>query len=222
MAYPSAASLLKVYRNFKALEPTAWLQIVRFYERNEEEIQQLDFDQYFDCLLTYSEALFQSGQSAKHLVMSDEVIRQIFQKNLTTWRGEDVFAQTLFRKAASHFNLDEISRAEHVLRELIKIRPYDKNPQKLLFRCFRKKKPSFLKKSRVLALLFFLVAVPGIAVDLFIVRPFFPIYERLAEFVWWSFFGLGWLALVIGDGWNYLHARRQVGQIVRAARLKKK
>lgn len=222
MAYQSAATLLKVYRSFKALEPTAWLPIVRFYERHEDDIRQLDFDQYFDCLLAYTEALFQSGQSAKHLVMSDEVIRQIFAENLTTWRGNDVFAQTLFRKAASHFNLDEMGRAEHVLHELIKIRPYDKNPQTLLFRCFRSQKPAFLKKSRALALLFFLVAVPGIAVDLFIVRPFFPIYERPAEFVWWSFFGLGGLALVVGDGWNYIHARRKVWRIIGEARLKKR
>jgi hypothetical protein len=221
MAFESTTSL-KIYRSFKAIDPMAWGRLVRYYERYEDDIAKLDFEEYFDCLQTYTGALFESGQSSKHLVMAEAVIRAIFDKNVRTWHGEDVFATVLFQKAASHFNLDEHARAEHILRELLKMRPDHELAEKLLFRCFRAEKPAFLHKTRVWAMCFFLLAVPIIAFDIVIVRPFFSNFETTLQIIWWSLFAGGWVVLAWGDGWNYLRAKQQVRQIVQDARLKKR
>lgn len=221
MAFDSPVSL-KIYRNFKAIEPTEWLRVVRYYERHEAAIRSLDFDEHFDCLKTYTEALFHSGQSAKHLVMSDVLIGEIFEKNVRAWHGEDVFAQTLFQKAASHYNLDELARSEHVLRELLKIRPNYPLADALLFRVFRAKKAVYLKKTRAVALVFFLAAVPVIAFQLFVVRNFHPELNSVFTKIWCGFLALGWVALIVGDGWVYWSAWRQVRQFVDESRLKKR
>ena len=221
MAFDSPVSL-KIYRNFKAIEPTDWPRVVRYFERHEVAIRDLGFDEYFDCLRGYTEALFHSGQSAKHLVMSEALIQEIFGKNVRAWHGEDVFAQALFQKAASHYNLDELARSEHVLRELLKICPDYPLAAALLFRVFRAKKSVFLKKTRGAALVLFLLAVPLIAVQLFVVRPFYPDFNLIFSWIWWVSFAFGWVALALGDGWQYWSAKRQVRQIVRESRLKKR
>jgi hypothetical protein len=220
MAFESTTSL-KIYRSFKAIDPLAWGRLVRYYERHEDDIAKLDFEEYFDCLHTYTGALFESGQSSKHLVMAEAVIRAIFDQNVRTWHGEDVFSTTLFQKAASHFNLDEHARAEHVLRELLKIRPDHDLAQKLLFRCFRTEKPAFLRKTRVWAMCCFLLAVPIIACEI-LLGSFYPNFETTFQVIWWSLFAFGWASLAWGDGWNYLRAKQQVRQIVQDARLKKR
>ncbi len=221
MSFDSPVSL-KIYRNFKAIEPANWQRVVRYFERHEAAIGDLGFDEYFDCLRTYTEALFHSGQSAKHLVMSDVLIGEVFAKNVRAWRGEDVFSQALFQKAASHYNLDEQARAEHVLRELLKISPDHKLATALLFRVFRAKKSRFLKKTRIAAMIFFLLAVPIIAFQLTVVRQFHPELNPVFSYFWWSSFALGWASLAIGDGWNFWGAKRKVRHFLRESRLNKR
>ena len=67
----------------------------------------------------------------------------------------------------------------------------------------------------------FLLAVPIIAVEIFVVRPFFPIYDQAAELIWWSLFAVGWLFLAAGDGLHFLKTRREIREILRSARAKK-
>ncbi len=212
---------LKTYRNFKAIEPRDWPRIVRYYERHERAIHDLSPDEFFDCLRTYTEALFHSGQSAKHLVMSDALIREIFSQNIRAWHGDDVFEQVLFQKAASHFNLDEHGRAEHVLRELLKLRPGHQLAKRLLFRVFWAQKPAFLKKTRVAAMFCFLLAVPVIVFQILFERPYWPEAVDALGYFWWACFAAGWLALAAGDGWHWWVSKRKVRHLALAASLKK-
>jgi hypothetical protein len=61
----------QLYRNFRAIEPTEYRRVVRFFEKYEKNILQLDFDEYFDTVFVYNNALFEIGEYRKHILMSD-------------------------------------------------------------------------------------------------------------------------------------------------------
>ena len=91
MAYIDPKYYAKVYRDFRALDPNAHREIVRYYEKEEKTILGLPFDEFFDCvfpavheLLDFVESLvivdgfFLFGQDhfaeSFPLVLSDRVL----------------------------------------------------------------------------------------------------------------------------------------------------
>lgn len=170
---------LKLYRNFKALEVNDFYGIVRYYERFEDAIRTLDFDEYFDCTLAYANALFETGNYGKHIVMSDHLLELLILHNIETWGGEDWYAKTLFRKAASLYQLQQYPKAEHILRELLKLNPSDRMTLRFLISCLLRQRPSWLHRLRAAAILLTLCAALIVALELFVVKPFFPDWYQL-------------------------------------------
>ena len=68
MHYPKSTYHSKVFRNFKEIEREDYHNVIRYYEANEEEIGQLDFEEYFELLLAYIHALFRLEKYQKHLL----------------------------------------------------------------------------------------------------------------------------------------------------------
>lgn len=167
------ANRLRLYRNFKAIDANDFYGIVRFYEQFEDGIQALDFEEYLDCTLAYTNALFETGGHGKHLVMCDHLLEIIIMQNIENWGGEDLYAKTLFRKAASLYQLQEYPKAEYVLRELVKIHPADPLPCRFLEKCLLRQKPAWLMKTRAACVGLSLLAAAVIALELFVVKPFF-------------------------------------------------
>ena len=114
---------LKIYRNFKSIEAADYHGIARYYERFEQDIHQLDFDEYFDCLASYTQALYEIGDYRKHLVMCDFLLETIIIQNVESWGGEDLYTKTLLAKATSQYFEQEYKSAERILKELVKIAP---------------------------------------------------------------------------------------------------
>lgn len=164
---------LRLYREFKAIAADDSHGIVRYYEQFEEGIQTFDFEEYLDCTLAYANALFETGNHGKHLVMCDHLLEIVIMQNIETWGGEDLYERLLFKKAASLFQLHEYPKAEHVLRELVKIYPHEKVPPRFLEKCLLRQKPAWLTKTRAACVGFSLLAAVVIAVELFVVEPFF-------------------------------------------------
>lgn len=179
MAYLPAYRL-KLYRNFKALGATDYHGIVQYYEQYEEAIGTLEKEEYFDCTLAYTEALFAIGNYGQHVVMSDHLLELVIMGNIRTWGGEDIYAKLLFKKAAALYQQEDYSRSEHILRELIKLHPRDRLPVRFLRSCLLRQKPSWLTKTRGLAIVLVFLAAAVIALELFVVRPFFPDYYEHA------------------------------------------
>ena len=173
------ANRLRLYRNFKAIEANDFHGLVRYYERFEDGIGVLDFDEWLDCTLAYTDALFETGNNGKHLVMCDHLLETLIMHNVGNWGGEDLFARTLFKKAASLFQLQEYAKAEHVLRELIKIYPDERVTIHFLQRCLLRQRPAWLFRTRAIAVGILLFTALLIAAELFVVHPFFEAH------VWW-------------------------------------
>jgi hypothetical protein len=171
---------LKVYRNFKALSPNDSYGIVRYYERHEDGLRSLDFEEFFECTLCYTNALFDTTDYRRHLVMCDYLIEVVIMENVETWSGDDIFQHLLYKKALSLYYLHEYKQAAHVLCELLKIHPYHSAARKMLRRSLLRQKPQWLIQFRAAAVALLLVAAVIIGLERVVVGPFFPAWYARA------------------------------------------
>lgn len=194
---------LKLYRNFKAIEAADYLGLVRYYERFEDDIRALYFEEYFDCTVTYANALFETGAFGKYLVMADHLLETVIMQNIETWGGEDIYAQLLFKKSAALYNLMRYTEAEHILRELVKLDPWARLPLRFLRTCLWRQKPAWVARARAASLCLLLLAALLVAGAIFAVRPYFPEWLAAAKSIYIVVFAAG--TLVLG-GSETLHA----------------
>ncbi|MBK8555907.1 MAG: hypothetical protein IPL65_09115 [Lewinellaceae bacterium] len=194
---------LQIYRGFKALDTQDHYGIVRFYERNENGINTLYFEEYFDCTLCYTEALFQTAEFGKHIVMCDYLLQVILNEDVEAWGGDALYRRVLLRKAQSLFHNREYQRSEHILRELIKINPFDKVARRFLQSCLLSQKPGWLTHTRASMLVMVFLAALTVAAEMFVIRPFYTDYYQTALWVHNSLLGLGLFIMLFGEGLHW-------------------
>lgn len=210
-----------IYRNFRAIDGSEYRRLVRYYERHEKSILLLDFEEYFDLLVTYTKALFETSEYRKHLLMADAVIKTSILQNITYVRGEEVYRSTLFQKAASHYNLNEFSKAAHILEELIKMNPYDPLSIRFLGRVLRDDKPTFIRHTRAVSIFLFLLSALIICIEVLIVKHFYATYDPLIELTRNSIFGLGVLTMVSAELSHRWQVHVHVNELVSSIKTKK-
>ncbi len=199
MSYFQSTYRSKVYRDFKEIESNAFRQIIRFFEKHEKMINRLEFEEYFELLTAYTDALFEIGAYQKHILMADIVIENSITLNIQWYKGEDIFYLTLFKKAASYFNLHEYDKTEHILKELIKISPEDKETASFLKRCLRRKGSKSLSIARALSIFLFLITALIICFEVLLVRPFYEMHADKVETSRIGTFLAGFVVLIAGD-----------------------
>lgn len=215
------ANRLRLYRNFKSLDADDYHGIVRFYEHYEDGIRALDFDEYFDCTLAYANALFETGNHGQHLVMCDHLLELVIMQNVETWGGADIYELLLFKKSASLFQMQKYGKAEYVLRELVKIYPDDRLPRRFLEKCLLRQKPPWLMKTRAAFVGLTLLAAGVIAVEFFVVEPFFSGWLRGFRVAHNVLLFIGISSLAVGDGLHAWRCRRAVKRLVGKGRKRK-
>ncbi len=221
MAY-LPAHRLKLYRNFKAIDTADYHGIVRYYERFEDAIGSLDTEEYFDCTLAYTTALFEIGNYGQHVVMCDHLLEVVIMQNIESWGGEDIYAHLLFRKSAALYQLREFARSEHVLRELLKLHPWNRAAMRLLRACLLRQKPAWLIRVRATAIALTFLAAAAIAVELFVVRPFFLDYYESSMVVHNVLLASAVLLIAGGECSLYWQCDRNVCHFARSMRARKK
>jgi tetratricopeptide (TPR) repeat protein len=212
---------LKLYRNFKAIEAEDVHNIVRYYEQFENEIQHLEFDEYFDCTVAYTYALFEINSYRKHIVMADHVLETIIMQNIESWGGENIYNNILYKKAHALYHLENYTAATHILKELIKISPWEKKPIKLLAACYHKQKPTWLSNTRSIAVCLFLSSAFVIAVEIFL-KPFYPEYLDKIQTFHIGLFVLGIGVLAGGEFWHHWKGLRASGAFASMRRSSKR
>ncbi|MBK6947183.1 MAG: hypothetical protein IPH16_03045 [Haliscomenobacter sp.] len=201
MRYPSSKYHSRIYRDFKGLAGKDYRSQIRYYEKWEAEILQLEFEEYLDLVIDYTNALFETGAYRKHLLMADVVIELAILQNIRTYHEEDLYRKFLFRKAASLYNLMDYRAAEHILRELIKMDPKEEDCLRFFEKCRRKHYPDLLNQFRAASIFFLLLAAFGVALEVLMVRPFYGMYVSLMASSRNTLFVLGVLAMVAGHGY---------------------
>jgi tetratricopeptide (TPR) repeat protein len=176
-------------------------RIVRFYDRYEGKILKLDFDEYFEMVILYTNALFETGEYQKHLLMADVVIETSILQNIPVFGNLEIYHATLFKKAASFYNLKRYPEAIHILKELIKMNPKEVDNIKFLEKCFQKVHSKVLKNCKAIGMFLLLVTVFVIMSEILIIRHWYPNHTHQFEISRNTLFVAGLLALCSG----YLH-----------------
>lgn len=212
----------QLYRNFRAIEAGEYRKLVYFYERNAKEIAQLEFPEYFELLVTYTNALFEIAAYQTHLKMADMVIEISFMENITEIRGQEILRPTLFQKAASYYNLADYPKAIYVLSELIKIDPNDQEVARFMERTLRKNRPQLIGHTRAVAIFLFLATALIISIEALIIRNFYPQYAPSVEWARNGLFILGILVLLGGELVHQIRAKSNVLGLIKSAKKAKK
>lgn len=185
-----------IYRDFCAIAPEDYPSMIHFYEDHETGIRQLEFSEYFEILAAYTYALYGINEHHKHIVMSDMLIAEAIDNNVEKHEGEDIFYNTLLRKAVSCNLLMRYSDAEHILTELIKMKPENAYAVRELRRCLLRQAPKYLKKARATAVILFLASAVIIFAELIFIRHLMPLYTPYFEYTRIGLFLAGILLLI--------------------------
>jgi hypothetical protein len=211
----------QTFRAFTELDPNAHRAMLRFFERNREEIDALDFEEYFVLLAAYTNALFETGDHRRHLVYAKELVEQSIVHNIQYLHDEDIYQKALFQKAASHHQLGHFAHTEYILMELLKIDPDNSLVRQFLAKSYREARPNYVAMARALCVLCCLVAALFSVADILLVGPFFPKDAQAFKFVWQATLAIGLGALIIGEASLWLGAAYKVRRFAAAAKKRR-
>lgn len=153
---------------------------VRFFEDNRGEIIDLEFDFRIYVWCDYALSVFEIGRYQEFIKLSDELIPIIISENIFKLRDIDIYKSMLFRKGASLYNIQKYEEAEYVFSELCKIekesthnRAWKQTMQRIL-----KNRMRFVQAISVLLFIFTAVII---AMELLIIRNFYPTLTQSFE-----------------------------------------
>jgi len=162
-----------VYQEYLELNSTDYQEKIRYYERNQREIQQLPFsistEIQCECVMAY----FEVGAYYKYLEKVDMLIQLVIEENIYNIKNKNIFEELLFRKAASSYNIVDYYKAEYVFSELIKINPTNDIYKKAYTRCNVDKLRYEGQKFRAATIILFILTGALIAIELLCIRPFY-------------------------------------------------
>ena len=199
-----------IYSDYKEISELAFQEKVSFYERNKPLIKGLEFDKYFELKLDYSEALFNTGLYYKYIGVSEEIIGESIQYNISDFGGNDIYKECLFKKAAAHHNIYELDKAEHIAKELIKMNPKDRTYRRFLFRCLNKQKTKVNRTTRAISVVFFLSAALVSAIEILLINNFFPEISFISSLMRNSIFITGLFVFAFGEIWNIIKINKRI------------
>lgn len=220
MLFDPVQSYQNVYWAFKEIDENAHSAVIRFYEEQKDQIFKLDFDEFFELQIVYANALFETGKYYKHLAICDRIIESSIENNIQYHRGEDIYFTTLFKKAASYYNIGNISSSIHILKELLKLDDKDKFTIGFYKKCRRTDLPNYLKRARAIGILTFLLSTIIIGFELLYFKPF---YSSLYEKIWVARTILmvsGALIILLSDIYYRWDVQREIKLIAKKRRIR--
>lgn len=189
----------KIYQDFKEIDANEHRSMIRFFEDNQKDIKNLEMAEYFELHCQYLISLHETGSYEKYLNNADQAIESCIIHNLQFPNEKNIYRKLLFKKAASYFSLMEYKKAEHIWKELIKMNPNDEESIKSLKRSLWKQKPGYVKKTRAVSILMFMLSALIIAGELIIIKSFFPSLEADIQMIRSLIFFSGLSLLLLGD-----------------------
>jgi tetratricopeptide (TPR) repeat protein len=211
----------RIYRDFRAIGPKDYPSVVHYYEDHENGIKQLEFSEYFEILAAYTYALYNLNEHNKHILMAEVLIGESIHNNIQKHDEEDIFFNTLLRKSVSYSKLLRFKDAEHVLRELVKIKPDNVFAQRELNNCLFSQKPKYIKSLRAFSVLLFFLSAGVIVIELIVIKYLYPALTHYFEYTRIALFLTGILILVASEIYFRKDTKTKSDTIIREALRKK-
>ncbi|MDQ3015906.1 MAG: hypothetical protein M3R25_04175 [Bacteroidota bacterium] len=211
----------ETYEAFLAFEVNAYKEKIQYIEENFFMLRELDADEYFDMMVLYSEALFESAEYARQAKLADHILEMSIERNIVMHRDQDIYFETLFKKAASLHNLEKIDQAVHILKELLKINPDHESTKLFLINCFIRQKKPTIRPYRTISLVLLLLSSVVIGMELIFVKRLWPSWVTVVELIRNGFFITGVILMVAGEVMVRYRAVEDVYTFTRATKKKK-
>lgn len=189
------------YQGFKAIDTGEYREKIRYVSRHKPALSELPVHEYAEVMDAYAEALFETGKYEDHIVLADHLVELAIEYNIDEVNGRNLYFDTLFQRAASLYNLERLNESMYVLQELIKINPRHESTRLFLINCHVEKQKQKLHRIRTVSMVLILASVVVIAMELLVMRSFFPEMVRPTEIVRNTLFILGASILVTGEVW---------------------
>ncbi len=167
----------QIYLQYFGIGDDAWRDKVRFYEENVKNLDALYFDDRIELDMDYLLCLFEVGRYERFLSKIDPILETIIAENIYTFKGDNIFNQLLFRKAACYFQLNQYEKAKYILRQLISIDASNGLYIGLYSICNRKLNNDIYLSIKATAMAAFLIVLSITVVRIFL-EPFFDIYMQ--------------------------------------------
>ena len=172
-------------------------------------------------MVLYGEALFEAGEYARQAKLADHIVEMSIERNIMRHREQDVYYETLFKKAASLHNLDKIDQAVHILKELVKINPDHESTKLFLINCIIRQKKPLVRPYRNVSLVLLLSSALLIAIELILVRRLWPSWTMIIEMIRNGLFIGGVILLIAGEVMVRYRAVEDVYSFSRETKKKK-
>jgi len=221
MKNPLYANRSETYEAFLAIEAGAYREKIQFIEENFFMLRELHGDEYFDMMVLYGEALFETGEYNRQAKLADHIIEMCMERNIVLHRGQDIYFETLFKKAASLHNVDQIDKAVHILKELIKMNPDHESTKLFLINCLIRQKKAIVRPYRSISLILLLTSALVIALEILLVRSLWPKWASVIEIARNALFIAGVILLIAGEVIVRYRAVEDVYSFSRQTRKKK-
>ena len=221
MKTPLYAEHSETYEAFLAIEQGAYKEKIDYIEENFFMLRELDADEYFDMMVLYAEALFETGEYSRQAKLADHILEMSIERNIVMHRGQDVYFETLFKKAAALHNLEKIDQAVHILKELLKINPDHESSKLFLINCIIRQKKSSVRPYRNISLLLLLTSSLVIGFELLFVRNLWPSWTGVIEIIRNGLFISGVILLVAGEVMVRYRAVEDVYSFTKSTKKKK-
>lgn len=163
---------------FNGISPKLFQIIIHYFERNRYLFSSLDKPVYFEVKVKYLNALFNQGAYEKIVEEIDEAIEICIQENiydLGTYKN--IYAQLLFKKAVALFHTNQLPQALRVLKALIRLNGQRDAYLYLVRRCCQQSYKPIIMKSRAIFIGLLLLTAAVLAIEIFLIKNFFPTYE---------------------------------------------
>lgn len=187
------------FEAFLAIDASEYKEKVRFVDINKAELSSLPHEQYLQVMDAYAEALFEMGRYNEHIAIADHLIEQSILQNIQYVGRKDLYRDTLFHKAASLYNLEDVDGAIYILQELLKMESEDETTRLFLINCYVRKRVDTLRLTRKVSIIAILSSALIIMFELLLIRPIFPGWVETVEFTRNALFGSGTAVLVLGE-----------------------
>jgi tetratricopeptide (TPR) repeat protein len=211
----------EIYLQFKELDRSSLRNIVQYVEKNRDTIEDLDSEEFFEVYATYCRALFDLGNYSKYIIESEQLLFLSIDQNIFEFEGEDIYASTLFRKAAGLFNLGNHSEAKQILIQLLKIDPENKDV-KAFYKKVIRSRYKLSKITRAIAVGMILASAFMICLELLVIRPFYQHLIFSFELSRNLLFASGFLIFLFGDFLHFLIAEIQAMNEIKSILINKK
>jgi len=169
------------YEEFLAIESGEYKEKVQFVNLNRDTLNTLSLKEYVRVMNAYAEALFELGRFAAHIEVADDLIETSIVHNVRNVDEKDLYQDTLFQKAASLYNLEQLDSAIHILHELLKINPDNASARLFLINCHVREHRTTLQTVRMAGIAMVLLSACVIAFELLYVRPRNPEMTGVVE-----------------------------------------